>query len=817
MNIIKKIFATVLVILIIIHIAPTTAYAISAEKEMTVFSDMPENWSTVALENAIENGLLNGSDGMILPNAHLTRAQMATMITRAFGASREGDLKSFSDVKQTDWYGKNMAVAVQMGVIKGTDGKLNPNEAITRQECFVVLARAFKLQEMTTINIMFSDENEISEWAKGAVYALVNSEVIQGSNGRINPKDYITRAEVAQIFDNLIEQYINEPGEYIFVERGNIMVNTPGVTLEDLSIEGDLIIGDGVGDGEVILDHVEVTGRMVVRGGGVNSIIIRGSSNITNLIVARVDGAVSIKVEGDANVQIIYIDDDSEDIHIEGNVGRIDVQASSILISTAGAQIRLMNFIGENVRVFVDETSLVDRIDIQKAASNLGVEVKGKVTTISTVATNTRITGQGSVSNVEVLQGGSSAVIETPNTEIKVDRNVIGVVGGGGILIEEGTTISNNRIGTGTISTSRENRRPYVAISDLSLTPAAMTLEKGGTNGLITETITPANTTNKNIIWSSSNETIATVIDGVVTPTGIGTATITATSRADRTKSATTVVNVIPIDVSSISMTPEVIITSGNQTLIITETILPTNATNKDVIWSSNNEVVATIENGHVSAVSQGLAIITATTVDGSKTATTLVNVVSAADAHAFWQFGDIFSRYLPATINEIEERIDTSNLDQAEAILLGVESPNSHYARMVEALPSIPGKEAYLEQYAPYTDRFQELRTILTELELGQEKEHIESANYIMTQEHATDETSIKSEIESILAGISMGDEVVATVNKVVFIPAVAGDVDNPIGTNGTYTFTVVVSKNSLILHTETLTMAITATPFID
>lgn len=51
------------------------------------FTDFPSDWSAPALSQAVENGLLNGYDGKINPTGLLTRAQMATMVNRAFGAT----------------------------------------------------------------------------------------------------------------------------------------------------------------------------------------------------------------------------------------------------------------------------------------------------------------------------------------------------------------------------------------------------------------------------------------------------------------------------------------------------------------------------------------------------------------------------------------------------------------------------------------------------------------------------------------------------------------------------------------------------------
>lgn len=287
----KRMLSIILAAVMIISMLPIATHAVEP-----VFSDMPDNWSTAALKHAVENGLLQGSDGKLMPDDNLTRAQMATIIVRAFGATKKGNISHYTDIKATDWYADNMAIAYQMGIIQGSDNKMNPGNPITRQEAFVIIARALKLEPEHTFNKVFTDAHEIADWAEGEIKALVNNGYIQGSNGKLNPKGHITRAEFAQVLHNIIKQYINKEGEYSTVSDGNIMINTPGVTLKNATIKGDLIIGEGVGDGEVVLEDVEITGRMVVRGGGKDSIIIKGSSKISKVIVARTYGTASIKI-----------------------------------------------------------------------------------------------------------------------------------------------------------------------------------------------------------------------------------------------------------------------------------------------------------------------------------------------------------------------------------------------------------------------------------------------------------------------------------------------------------------------------------------
>ena len=385
-----------------------------------------------------------------MPDSPLTRAQMAAIIVRAFAAIDKSDISTYVDVRSSDWFADDIAKADKMGVMQGYgDGIMNPNGNITREQAFTVLARALKLAPASDIDVSFQDVDEISEWAKGPVYALVNAGYVQGSNGRLNPKSSIRRDEFAQLMYNLIKQYITDGGEYTEVAEGNIMVNAPGVTLKGVTIDGDLIIGDGVGDGEVILDDVIVTGRLVVRGGGENSIIIRGSFSISNVIVARVDGVVRVFVDDGSEVGVIYVDDGSDDVIVEGSIGRLEVGADSVTVTATDADINSASISGVNSAIIVDADSNIESIEISGADAS--VDVAGRVNSVTTTAANTSITGKGTVRNVAVQEGADGAAIETPKTKIQVDEGVTGVTGGGGAEIEAGKTVENNADGTGVV------------------------------------------------------------------------------------------------------------------------------------------------------------------------------------------------------------------------------------------------------------------------------------------------------------------------------------------------------------------------------
>lgn len=262
------------------------------------FSDFPTDWSAPAMTHAVQNGLLNGSDGKILPKGLLTRAQMATMVNRAFASSAKASLTSFTDMLPGAWHYNEMAKAVQMGVFQGADGKLSPDDPITREQAFAVLARAFGLADGKASSLdKFSDGAQVSSWAKGAVAALVEQGYVSGADGALNPQSYITRAEFAQVMDALVAAYGDQDLKDQTVE-GNLILRTNS-TLENVTVKGDLILADGVSAAR--LKNVTVTGRLVVRG-GTDGVSLTKSTPKKGIQLANPNGTPKVTVDGKAYI-----------------------------------------------------------------------------------------------------------------------------------------------------------------------------------------------------------------------------------------------------------------------------------------------------------------------------------------------------------------------------------------------------------------------------------------------------------------------------------------------------------------------------------
>ena len=174
---------------------------------------------------------------------------------------------------------------------------------------------------------------------------------------------------------------------------------------------------------------------------------------------------------------------------------------------------------------------------------------------------------------------------------------------------------------------SCQKESEIVSVTNITLSSESISLVEGDSETL-TATVSPSNATNKKVIWTSTDGSIASVDNGRVTALKPGNTTIRAKSD-DGGKTATCQVTVKAkvYNVESVSLDKtNITLTEGDSETLIA-TVYPDNATNKNVSWKSSNTSVATVNNGVVTAIKAGTATITVTTEDGGKTATCQVTV----------------------------------------------------------------------------------------------------------------------------------------------------------------------------------------------
>ena len=306
----KRILAMLLAVASCLSLA-VSASAASTARKATDFKDFDRNaWYADAVSAAVDNGLLYGKSSTIIdPNGAMTRAEMAAIINRSFGCYKATDISQYKDVSKSKWYYNDVALAVQMGTYNGrSSSAMAPDAPISRQEAMTVVARALELDydsySKTDLST-FSDRSEISNWALPYVRAMVGADYIHGRGKVLAPLDNITRAEFAQIFANIIGTYIVSKGTYDKDIKGSVLIRTDDVTLKDMTVDGDLIIGCGAADGKITLDNVTVKGRLLVWGGGTKAVYCNNGTQMPEVVVARVDDAVKVIYDRDSTLAVI--------------------------------------------------------------------------------------------------------------------------------------------------------------------------------------------------------------------------------------------------------------------------------------------------------------------------------------------------------------------------------------------------------------------------------------------------------------------------------------------------------------------------------
>ena len=165
-----------------------------------------------------------------------------------------------------------------------------------------------------------------------------------------------------------------------------------------------------------------------------------------------------------------------------------------------------------------------------------------------------------------------------------------------------------------------------VAVTGMTLEKKSIEVEKGKTE-TINAIITPENATRKAITWTSSDTNVATVTNGVVKGISAGTAIITATTK-DGNFTDTCEVTVTQNAVTGIRISEKLIDLGMGYKKQITATVMPDDATDKSVEWTSENpEIAAVSDNGTITGKSYGRTVVTATTTDGGYTAKCVVRV----------------------------------------------------------------------------------------------------------------------------------------------------------------------------------------------
>ncbi len=231
--------------------------------------------------------------------------------------------------------------------------------------------------------------------------------------------------------------------------------------------------------------------------------------------------------------------------------------------------------------------------------------------------------------NIDVTWSSSAPAIATVS-----DSGVVTAVSGGTAVITV-TTKDGGFTARCTVEVTSPSVPAVVPVTSVSLNKNNLSLMTGDTAQL-SAAVLPENATNPAVTWASSDSAVASVSDsGFVTAVSGGTAVITVTTEDGAFTARCTVEVTSPsvpavIPVTGVSLNETLLILMEGETVQLSATVLPANATNPAVTWASSDPSVATVsDSGFVTAVSVGDINITATTEDGSFTAKCRISIIA--------------------------------------------------------------------------------------------------------------------------------------------------------------------------------------------
>lgn len=374
-------------------------FTVGAGAAEPIYRDTDGHWAAETIEGFSRLGLIEGYNGQFFPNKNITRGEMAVILDRLMDYQTAAK-NSFSDLGEA-FYTDAVLKANAAGVMLGSNGTVRPTDPITRQEAAVLLCRALGLEGGGSV-AQFSDRGQIASWAADAVGVMAAKKLLQGANGMFRPADAITRAETVAILDRALGKLVSEGESATGKVDGTVVVRGAGAKLSDMTINGDLIIAEGVGVGEVHLDGVTITGRTIVRGGGEHSIYMNNVRANGGVVVNKLDGKVRVVTSGNTTVSVtllqsgaILVGDGFMTVEIPADV------AKGQTVEIQGNIERLVNS-SEDAKITANGT-------IQTVEANVKTEIKGNAKVVgATGSADVKVNGSAVAKTDKPAAGGNS-------------------------------------------------------------------------------------------------------------------------------------------------------------------------------------------------------------------------------------------------------------------------------------------------------------------------------------------------------------------------------------------------------------------------
>lgn len=333
-----RIGSMLLALAMLLSLLPTAALATE-----TSFTDIQGHWAEAAIERWTSYGVVQGKGhGIFDPDANMTRAEMAQMYVTLLNLTEKADISKYADVPAGAWYADAVAKCVAAGILTGTSANtISPLAPVTREQMFVTFGRALSIAPLASTDSEFADFDQVSDWAKGIICALIEAGYVGGTGGNLlEPLAEINRASAVMLLDKTIAGYGNEPGATVKAVQDNGLIL---VVTDDVTVTGtvdDVVVTPGAADGTVTLDDAMVDGTVTVSSSDTH-LHITGKSRVKEVVITEEAEGAQVVVDKGSSVESLITESHGTTVSGQGTVTTVEAAegSSDVTVTTPGTKV----------------------------------------------------------------------------------------------------------------------------------------------------------------------------------------------------------------------------------------------------------------------------------------------------------------------------------------------------------------------------------------------------------------------------------------------------------------------------------------------
>lgn len=305
-------------------------------------------WATTAVDRWSNAGVIKGyGSDWFGAGDYITRGDLALILCNIMGYEVQSEASVFFDIGYAAYWVQDPVLKLHAATLMMGDGYFSEaGDDITREEVCLILGRAFNIEGSSDYFSSFNDSSSIASWALPYVIALKELGAVSGRGDNLfEPKAQITRQEMMVMINKLAPNYYSDKYQDSTLTSGTAVINMNDFHSDDWGLSGntiteDLVIAEGVADGDVTIDDVKVSNNVIVKGGGDSTVYLSDVTVGNKLLISRQKDEVRVAVAGNSSISNVEIKNtatlDATGVSSGGKVDHVVVKAENYLFDETG-------------------------------------------------------------------------------------------------------------------------------------------------------------------------------------------------------------------------------------------------------------------------------------------------------------------------------------------------------------------------------------------------------------------------------------------------------------------------------------------------